>query len=163
MLENFHISKPSPRKQSAQDVRDGGNMHKAQTDCPASLQQTPYPPVTFSSAVTRPKPRITFGTAPTGAIRNMAPLGKASYLDLANGSASHRPILSPSVYTLSYTTPSELHEDEEPLLPFTHPPSPAWSETSSTSTDSSCIPETEMFEGWDALALEYDGSSGGLG
>ncbi|KAL5438959.1 hypothetical protein PMIN06_010101 [Paraphaeosphaeria minitans] len=148
MLENFHLSKTSPKGASS-----GGSAQKAPADNPAAPPKTASLPVDFSSVVADPKLKLALDTALPGAIRSMHPLGKASYLDLANGSASHRPFLSPSVYNISFTVPSELCDDEERSSPFSRPPSSAWSDTSSTSTDSSCMPETDTGEGWEALSL----------
>lgn len=147
ILDNFHISKPC-----SQGVRGGERTHEAHLGSLVSPPKESSPAVTFSSVATRPQPDIAFGAVRTGADRTILPQGIASYVDLANGSASYRPFLSPCVYALSFTTTPELHEVEEPSSPFSRPPSPAWSATSSTSTDSSCLSEADMGVGWDALA-----------
>jgi hypothetical protein len=162
MLEGFHVGKLSPGR-----GRDDRRMHKVHGDSPtapknkANPRVTSSPCVVFSSPAVRPKLKITFGDA---CARNSVsiPPGKALSLDLANGSAAHRPFLSPSVYSLVFTTPPELREDEESSSPLSRPLSPTWSTFSSISTDSSCMSDSEWDTGWDALALEYDDSYCGL-
>ncbi|KAF2451399.1 hypothetical protein P171DRAFT_438139 [Karstenula rhodostoma CBS 690.94] len=157
MPEIFNKSKPSP------GVAQGdGSTHKVHTDSLTFPPKESSSPVTSPSPTFRPNLKIAFGAASAGANRTIPPLEKASCLDLANGSPSHRPFLSPSVYTLSFTTRCELREGEEPSSPLSFPPSSAWSATSSTSTDSSCLSEGDVGGEWDALALEYDDSCGGL-
>ncbi|KAL1597879.1 hypothetical protein SLS60_008366 [Paraconiothyrium brasiliense] len=117
----------------------------------------PKLPVTFSSCTSAPELIITFGTRARS--DRSIPSGKASIIHLANGSPSHRPSFSPSVYTLIFTTASEICENEEPGSPTSPPPSPTWS---TASTDSSCISEIETHAGWETLAKEYDDALGGL-
>jgi hypothetical protein len=152
MLKGFHAGKSSPERgrdvRHAHKWRGGGQIssHKK-----SSLSVTSSPSVTFSSLTTRPKLKITFGHVCARSFESNLS-DEAVFFDRANGSAAHRPFLSLSVYSLVFTTPSELREDEEPSVPLSSPPSPTSSTISSTSTDSSCVSESEWCAGWDALA-----------
>ncbi|KAJ4352390.1 uncharacterized protein N0V89_007738 [Didymosphaeria variabile] len=152
-LENFIMDKASHIISQKSEHAD---TLRADDSNPQNTK--PTPPITFSCRTARPKLNITFGAAGAGAKRGISS-GKASFIDLANGSSSHRPLISPSVYTLIFTTTSELCKDEDPSSPTSRPPSPTWSTASS---DSSCVSETDMHAGWETFATAYDDSIGGL-